>query len=89
MSFEKKLFTLTYKSEKMQTVMTENEIGKKVKAYLSENDITQRELYWAFKKEGIKLSESAISNRIKGIVEWSKKELNFLKKFSNNKLKFD
>ena len=73
----------------MQIVMAEKEIGKKVKAYLIENEITQRDLFFAFRNAGIKLSESAISNRIKGIVEWSQKEINFLKKFSNNKLKFD
>jgi hypothetical protein len=73
----------------MQIVMTENTNGKKVKAYLSEQEITQRELFFAFKRAGIKLSESAISNRIKGIVEWTEKELNFLKKYSNGKLKFD
>lgn len=69
--------------------MVENEKGKRIKTYLMDNGITQRDLFFAFRQEGIKLSESAISNRIKGIVEWTEKELNFLKKFSKNKLKFD
>ncbi len=67
----------------------ENLNGKKVKQFLLDTGVTQRNLYFAFRNEGFKLSESAISNRIKGIVEFSEKELNFLKKFSKNKLKFD
>lgn len=69
--------------------MTKVSNAKEVRKALVDMDMSQRDLFFAMRNEGVKISETIISNRLNGITKFSEKEIKAINKILNLKLKTD
>ncbi len=71
----------------INTSPTESEFGKKLKKLLIKERLTQRDLFWALRNAEFKVSESNVSNKLKGIIPFSDDEVKFLQNEFPDQLK--
>ena len=63
------------------------ELIEQVKRLLSENKWKQRDLFFALRNAGVSTSETKVSNRLKGISNFSEEEIKVINKIFKSKLK--
>jgi ribosome-binding protein aMBF1 (putative translation factor) len=64
-----------------------NNVSKEIRKALIDKDWSQRDLFLALRSEGLKVSETMISNRLNGITTFSEKEIKAINKILHLGLK--